>query len=283
MATIAFDVRGQKGAHPALGLGTATLFGAECTAAVRAAIRAGYRLVDTALLYNNQEAVGLAIREAIAAGDVTREELFVTSKCAFYPAAADGANTTVHIRFHANNKKGEAETAAAVDECLALLGLEYVDLMLIHNPCTGIADYQASSSPHCFELAKALGPNGMTEAERALVMQHRLAAANAVYDEPAAEAARAASWRALEAARAAGKCKFIGVSNYSPHLLRAMDKYATVQPACNQLELHPRFSSPALRAMVKGELKLALTAYGTGASSRAVAHGRARLSGRDRA
>ncbi len=212
-ATIPFDVKGQAGSMPSLGLGTATLFNEECTGAVRAAIQRGYRLIDTALLYDNQAAVGKGIREAIAAGEVKREELFVTSKVAFYPAEADGSNVTVHIKCHANNKKGEAATAAAVDECLALLGLDYVDLMLIHNPCTGILDYQASSAPHCFELSKALGPNGLTAAERALVLEHRLAAANAAYDEAAAEAARAASWRALEAARAAGKCKFIGVSS----------------------------------------------------------------------
>ena len=89
-ATIPFDVKGQAGSMPSLGLGTATLFNEECTGAVRAAIQRGYRLIDTALLYDNQAAVGKGIREAIAAGEVKREELFVTSKVAFYPAEADG-------------------------------------------------------------------------------------------------------------------------------------------------------------------------------------------------
>eukprot|EP01051_Picozoa_sp_SAG22_P003807 SAG22_NODE_190_length_15715_cov_21.164980_9_plen_172_part_00 len=83
-----FEVKGQAGQIPSVGLGTATLFDDECTAAVRTAIRAGYRHIDTALLYNNQAAVGEGIRQAIAAGEVTREELWVTSKIGFFPEDA---------------------------------------------------------------------------------------------------------------------------------------------------------------------------------------------------
>ena len=53
-----------------------------------------------ALLYNNQEAVGTAIKEAIAAGDCSREDLWVTSKVAFYPGEADGASHWVPGKFH---------------------------------------------------------------------------------------------------------------------------------------------------------------------------------------
>ena len=259
--SLAFSVRGQKGSIPAIGLGTATLFREKCAAAVRAAIQAGYRHIDTALLYDNQEAVGAGIAAAIAAGEVTREELFVTSKVAFYPAAADGTNCDVHIAFVPENRKGHAETLAAVDLCLAKLQLSYVDLMLIHNPCTNLDEYQASTCAHNFELARAR----FTPAERALIMGGRLAKAHERFDLAAGEAARGASWRALEDAQAAGKCKFIGVSNYSPFLLRGMEAYARVQPAVNQLELHPWASSPALRAHAAAS-GMALTAYGTGNS-----------------
>ena len=261
MAALPFKVRGQEGAIPAIGLGTATLFNAQCTEAVRAAIRMGYRYLDTALLYNNQEAVGAAVAAAIAAGEVTREQLFIVSKVAFYPAAADGTNTDIHIRYEPLNKKGHAETLAAVDLCLAKLGLGHVDLMLIHNPCTDIAEYQASGCAHNFELSKSR----LTPAERALVMGSRLAAAHARFDAAAGQAARAASWKALEEARAAGKCRYIGVSNYSPYLLREMEAYAAIQPAVNQLELHPRASSPALRALA-ASMGLVLTGYGSGNS-----------------
>jgi diketogulonate reductase-like aldo/keto reductase len=97
MSSTAFSVKGQQGAIPSLGLGTATLFGGTCQQAVVEAIRQGYRHIDTALLYNNQEAVGAGIAEAIAAGLCTRADLFVTTKVGFYPAAADGRNCQVHI------------------------------------------------------------------------------------------------------------------------------------------------------------------------------------------
>jgi diketogulonate reductase-like aldo/keto reductase len=260
-ATFAFNVKGQQGSIPQLALGTATLFGDTCAAAVREAIRQGYRHFDTALLYDNQEAVGRGIREAIEAGEVTREELFVTTKCAFYPAGADAPDVMVHIKRHQENEKGLEVTRRAIENCLSLLGLDYVDLMLIHNPCTTAVDYQASTVPHCFELGKG----AFTQEERDLVTRHRLARANAAYDEAAAEAARAASWKALEQARAAGKVRFIGVSNYPVRLLKAMDAYADVLPAVNQLELHPRFSSPALRALA-AERGFVLTGYGSGNS-----------------
>ena len=261
MASLAFKVRGQEGAIPAIGLGTATLFDERCTTAVREGIKMGYRYIDTALLYNNQEAVGEGIAQAIAAGEVTREQLFVVSKVAFYPAEATADSVDVHIAFEPTNRKGHAATLAAVDLCLAKLRLSHVDLMLIHNPCTNVDEYQASTCPHNFELARAR----FLPSERAAILASRLATAHARFDAAAGEAARAATGRAREEARAAGKCRFIGVSNYSPYLLRGMEAYATVQPAVNQLELHPRASSPALRSLA-ASMGMALTAYGSGNS-----------------
>ena len=86
-----FNVKGQQGSIPSLGLGTATLFNNICKTTVFEAIKLGYRHIDTALLYDNQEAVGAGIAEAISAGFCTREDLFVTTQVGFYPAAADGA------------------------------------------------------------------------------------------------------------------------------------------------------------------------------------------------
>lgn len=198
---------------------------------------------------------------AIAEGLVTRGDLWVTSKVAFYPAAHDGVNAWVPIAWHAENRKGESETAAGVDLCLKLLGLDYVDLMLIHNPCTGLDDYTASSYPHCFELADSR----LTDAEREIVLAHRFSSVK--LDVAAAVEARAASWRSLEAARVTGKARFIGVSNYSAATIREMEAYATVMPAVDQLELHPRFANPTLRAYASS-VGMALTAYGSGNSAR---------------
>ena len=108
-----------------MGLGTATLHNQVCIAAVRAAIKAGYRHIDTALLYNNQEAVGYAINKAIAAGEVKREELWVTSKVGFYPAECDGSNHWVAGCFHPENRKGKVNTLQAIDLCLKKLQLDY--------------------------------------------------------------------------------------------------------------------------------------------------------------
>lgn len=247
---------------PAIGFGTATMFNDDCIKAVRSAIKLGYRYIDTALLYNNQEAVGKAIKAAIAEGDVTRAELFVTSKVAFYPEDSNGKNCTIHLSHHPENRKGYATTASAVDLCLSLLGLDYVDLMLIHNPCTNPTQYEASTVTHAFELSKN---TYLTGEERDMILAHRLKATHAVWDLAKDQAARAASWKALEEAQAAGKCRAIGVSNYPKALVEEMEGYAKVQAAVNQLEFHPRFASPALLAHAKA-MGMVLTAYGTGNS-----------------
>ena len=89
---------------PVIGLGTWTLY---------AALKTGMRLIDTALYYGNEEGVGRGIRRAVADGIVTREEIFVTSK--IMPGDYDRA-------------------AQGIKNSLMDLGLDYVDLMLIHQP-----------------------------------------------------------------------------------------------------------------------------------------------------
>lgn len=88
---------------------------AVCKQAVLDAIQTGYRLIDTAALYMNEEAVGEAIREAIDSGVVTREELFITTKLWADCASYEGA-----------------KKAFAVS--MQKLGLDYLDLYLIHQP-----------------------------------------------------------------------------------------------------------------------------------------------------
>ncbi len=87
----------------------------ECKRAVLDAIRAGYRLIDTAASYTNEDAVGEAVREAIAEGLCTREELFITSKMWVQDMAS------------------YETAAAAIDASLAKTGLEYLDLYLLHQ------------------------------------------------------------------------------------------------------------------------------------------------------
>ncbi|MFH9011844.1 aldo/keto reductase [Streptomyces sp. NPDC017943] len=98
-------------ALPALGLGTWPLGDDEAQAAVVSALEAGYRLIDTATNYRNETGVG----RAVAAGVVPREEIVVTTK--------------LPGRHH-----GYEETLASFEESRSRLGLEYVDLYLIHWP-----------------------------------------------------------------------------------------------------------------------------------------------------
>ena len=88
---------------------------AVCKQAVLDAISVGYRLIDTAALYMNEEAVGAAVREAIDTGLVKRKELFITTKL-----------WTSDMGYE-NAKNG-------FERCMKKLGLEYLDLLLIHQP-----------------------------------------------------------------------------------------------------------------------------------------------------
>ena len=97
---------------PRLGLGVfRTDVGSETENAVRWALEAGYRAIDTAAAYGNEAEVGRVVRSGL----VPREEIFVTSKIATGDLSYD-------------------KTRAAFDESMARLGLDYVDLMLIHWP-----------------------------------------------------------------------------------------------------------------------------------------------------
>ncbi|GAE33093.1 aldo/keto reductase [Alkalihalobacillus akibai] len=104
---------------PWLGLGVFLVEeGQEVVSSVKAAIEAGYRSIDTAELYANEEGVG----QAIAESNVPREELFLTSKVW-------------------NNHQGYESTIEAFEESLRKLGTDYLDLYLIHWPCPGIGKY----------------------------------------------------------------------------------------------------------------------------------------------
>ena len=97
---------------PCLGFGTYLTPAEETKASVAAALKAGYRHVDTAKAYGNEVPVGEAIKES----GIPRDEIFVTTK-------------------HWIVDRGYEKTIAAVDESLKNLGLDYMDLYLIHWPC----------------------------------------------------------------------------------------------------------------------------------------------------
>ena len=150
---------------PLLGLGTWQVHGEKAEKAVRYALEAGYRHIDTAAIYRNEDAVGRAIRES----EVQRQEIFVTTKLW-------------------NDDHGYKRATEAFDRSLKKLGLSYADLYLIHWP-----------------VEKLCGE----------------------------------TWQALEDLLESGRCRAIGVSNFTvSHLEQLMAKSPTV-PAVNQVEFSP--------------------------------------------
>ena len=112
---------------PIYGIGTYSLLDEECVNSVQAALENGVRLIDTAYMYHNEESVGEAVRNS----GIPREEIFVITK--LYP-----------------NQFSDPE--AAIEEALAKLDIDYIDMMLLHHP--GAGDVEAY---HAMEKAVADG------------------------------------------------------------------------------------------------------------------------------
>lgn len=99
---------------PKIGFGTADLNGDVCQIVLNA-IKQGYRLIDTAAVYGSEEAVGAAVKAAIDGGIVKREELIIETKLA-------------------PGEHGYDKTMAVFEQSLGKLGLDYIDVYLIHWP-----------------------------------------------------------------------------------------------------------------------------------------------------
>jgi diketogulonate reductase-like aldo/keto reductase len=160
---------------PKIGLGTWLIDGAAATQAVQDALKIGYRHIDTAQAYGNEAEIGAAIR----ASSVARQEIFVTTKVAAEAKTYDAV-------------------AASIDESLRKLGLEYLDLLLIHSP----------------------QPWTEFREENRYFPENREV------------------WRAMEDAYAAGKVRAIGVSNFLRDDLENLLETAQVKPMVNQILTH---------------------------------------------
>ena len=112
-------------AIPAVGFGTYLISNDDAEAAISSAIAAGYRHIDTASGYQNEETVGAGIRAGLEAQGLTRADVFVTAK--LWPGNAAWGD----------EPKSGAQTIEECDASLARLGLDYVDLYLIHAPYGG--------------------------------------------------------------------------------------------------------------------------------------------------
>lgn len=111
------NVEANGASIPALGLGTWTLKGEECVRIVAEALSSGYRHIDTAAIYRNEEAVGAGLRAA----SVSRDDVFITTKIWWSDLAA-------------------TDLRRAAEASLSRLGLDAVDLLLVHwpNPAIGL-------------------------------------------------------------------------------------------------------------------------------------------------
>ncbi|KII87975.1 hypothetical protein PLICRDRAFT_111896 [Plicaturopsis crispa FD-325 SS-3] len=171
------------------------------------ALKAGYRHLDTAWFYGTEKSVGEAIRES----GVPREEIFVTTKLA--------------VLHHARAEE-------AFKESLENLGLDYVDLYLIHWP--QVFKYIPGAS---YLPKKDDGSYDIVE--------------DWTFND---------TWAEMEKIAATGKAKAIGVSNFSIKTLEQLFTTAKVVPAVNQVELHPYLSQPELVAYCKSK-GIVVTAY----------------------
>ncbi len=117
---------------PVVGIGTYMLLPADAQNSVREALKMGYRLIDTANAYVNERAVGRGMKES----GVAREEIFLSTK--LWPSEYENPNAT--------------------DETLARLGVDYVDLLYIHQPAGNwLAGYRQLEKAYRDGKAKAIG------------------------------------------------------------------------------------------------------------------------------
>jgi diketogulonate reductase-like aldo/keto reductase len=157
---------------PVLGLGTWQITGKKAEEVIQSALGIGYRHIDTAAAYHNESDIGKALKVS----GVPREDIFITTKLW-------------------NSDHGYRKTIAAFEKSLQNLGLDYVDLYLIHWPVG----------------------NSYIE-----------------------------TWTAMEELLASGKCRAIGVSNFTIRHLETLMKQSSTVPAVNQVEFSPYLYQKAL-------------------------------------
>jgi len=175
---------------PALGFGTLIADAATTISATRDALEAGYRHFDCAERYRNEREVGEALRAGLAAGGIAREDIFVTTKL-----------------WNSNHRPERVEPA--FEASLERLGLDYLDLYLIHTP---FAFQPGDEQDPRDENGDVIYDKGVTLLD---------------------------TWRAMEDLVDHGRCRAIGLSDIGLSELRPLYESARIKPAVVQVEAHP--------------------------------------------
>jgi aldehyde reductase len=178
------------GRIPALGFGTLILGASATISATRDALEAGFRHFDCAERYGNEREVGEALQAGLAAGGNTREDIFVTTKL-----------------WNTNHRPERVEPA--FEASLDRLGLNYLDLYLIHTPFAFLPGDEQDPRDE----------NGNILYDRAVTLLD--------------------TWRAMETLVGHGKCRAIGLSDISLDGLLPIYESARIKPAVVQVEAHP--------------------------------------------
>lgn len=219
MTTIPTLTVGDGGQMPVIGLGLWKIDRDTVADTVVEAIRAGYRHLDSACDYGNEKEVGEGIRRAIAEGLCTREELWVTSKLW----------NTYHHPDH---------VIMAMDQTLEDLGLDYLDLYLVHFPIAlEFVPFETRYPPEWVHDPSDEVP--------------MLRPANVPLQD---------TWRAMETLVDSGLARHIGVCNYGVSLMRDLLNYARIAPAVLQIESHPYLTQAKLMRFC-AEQDVAVTAF----------------------
>lgn len=204
---------------PAVGLGLWKIDRGDVSALITEALKAGYRHLDSACDYGNETEAGQGIRAALDARICRREDLWVTSKLW----------NTYHAPEHVR---------PAAERTLRDLGLDYLDLYLVHFPIA--LQYVP------FDLRY---PPGWVHDPAA--SQPRMAPATVPLID---------TWRAMEELVTSGLVKQIGVCNYGVSLLRDLLAQSRIRPAVLQVELHPYLAQTKLLRFCQ-EQGIAVTAF----------------------
>jgi len=207
-----------SGHMPALGFGTLIPDAAVTITATRDALAAGFRHFDCAERYRNERQVGEALQAGLAAHAIAREDIFVTTKL-----------------WNTNHRPECVEPA--FEKSLERLGLDYLDLYLIHTP-------------FAFQPGDEQDPRDQN--------------GNVVYDK---EVTLLDTWRAMESLVDLGRCRVIGLSDITLDRVLPIYESARIKPAAIQVESHPYLPETELLEFCKGKsiIFLAFAPLGHGA------------------